>query len=159
MIIYIHLLIFLYVIGTLYLIVTEYTKYCNKIVTIFVDKYIQTNFKEIDVWSGKALFNQRCHKNAVQYAVENKQNNIVCCFYKNLTENNQQYYTHYVNVDEFGQYTDNSIGHFSLNYEYRFVELVNRQDFLDIETHIGYYKHTFINTLDIPWYIKKIPYF
>ena len=103
-------------------------KYLNsKAITIIREMIIAT-MPKIKVKGGICRFNYRCHANAVNDAVVANQDRIAMCFY--LIDNDP--ILHFVNINEEGEYIDNTIGVWAERYDYYLIRIIDKEQFFDI---------------------------
>ena len=109
---------------------------------------IVATLQKIYVNSGKCRYNFRCQMNAVNDAIEADEERIAMVFYV------QERWPsiHFLNVDSFGNFTDNTIGHWSTTYDYYLVRYIEKKSFYDVQDIFTAYREELHNRL--PWYIR-----
>lgn len=110
-----------------------------------LSEYCYHELKKIDVMrNGAGVFNQRCHENAVQYAIKNKGYKVVMGFYRH--ENSRHYLLHFW-VRKAGVDYEVSVGYLCDKYSYYEVKELEIGDYpivLQIFTEaLEYYKDKF----------------
>ena len=86
--------------------------------------------------------------NAVHDALNNGHDYIAMCIY--IDEGFP--IIHFINIDNDGNYTDNTLGRWSETLEYYLVKTIKKDDFFNVNNiFIDYRIHLSSN---IPWYIR-----
>lgn len=92
-------------------------------------EYLELTRKPIKVKSGKCRYNFRCQMNAVHEAINNKEKKIAMCIY--IHDNYP--IIHFINVDKRGKFIDNTLGNWSVKYDYYLIRYIKKKDFYDID--------------------------
>lgn len=117
---------------------------------IRVKNYIKNKHHKINVKPWACRWNFRCHLNAVHEAIEAKQNRIAAVVH---FENwSSQAIVHFVNVDEDGIFTDNTLWHWCTQSEYYLLEYIDETRFFRIGAILTQYKEFLWE--QVPWYIR-----
>ncbi len=112
-----------------------------------IRKYIKATFKKIDVKAGKCRFNFRCQLNAVHEAIENSEDKVALIIY--INKGSSECIVHFVNVDENGIFTDNTLGHWSKCQDFYFIKYIDEKNFFSINNVLIEYKKFFRKQLNI----------
>ena len=97
--------------------------------------HIISQHERIEVISGKCRFNYRCQMNAVHEAVISGEDKIAMAIYFDGTP-----IIHFLNVDAEGNYTDNTLGIWSSRYTYYLIDLIDKDEFFNVNHHFGEYR-------------------
>jgi hypothetical protein len=93
-----------------------------------VRDYCDSQYEIIDVVAGDIHYNYKCHLNATHYAIENSDKKYAMVVYR---QNNAQLPSvHFINYHE-DTFIDNTIGHWCIQYEYRFIRWIPEKEFYD----------------------------
>lgn len=103
---------------------------------------------KINVKPGIGRYNFMCHLNSVHDALNNDYNKIVMCIY--IDENYP--IIHFINVDNDGNYIDNTLGRWSEKFDYYFVKLIKKEDFFNINDIFTVYRKEL--RLKLPFYLR-----
>lgn len=123
----------------------------NKKAKEFIVNYIKREFNRIDVSSGLCRFNYQCHMNTVHDALENDENVIILCFYIV----NDLPILHFLNMDKnTSRFIDNTLGQWSQYYDYYFIEVIYKEDFLNVNNIFIEYRKMFREKL--PFWIRLL---
>jgi len=107
----------------------------NKARDIIVS-HARATLTKIPVESGACRYNFRCHNNAVNDALNNNQDSIAMCIY--IDEGYPV--IHFINIDNDGIYTDNTLGRWSETVEYFLVKKIPKVDFFTVSTVFSAYR-------------------
>jgi len=117
-------------------------------VKTLVKNIVLTTMTKIEVKSGLCRYNYRCQLNAVHDALNNNQDEIAMCFYFH----NGYPIIHFINIDDKGNYVDNTLGQWSQTFDYYLIKRIKRESFLDIDDVFTSYREEIKSKL--PWYVK-----
>lgn len=112
-----------------------------------ITNMINATLPKINVNSGDCRFNFHCHINSVNDALNNNQDRIAMCFYFD----DGQPIIHFINVDENGVFTDNTLGRWSQTYNYHLIRYIEKESFFDVVKIFKSYRVELNKKL--PWYI------
>jgi hypothetical protein len=136
-------------------------KYFDQKARRFIADYTKANYEQISVEPGECRFNLMCHMNAVHEAIDDNEKEIALCIYfiKCYKPNQIQPIIHFVNVTEtealrYGYYTDNTIGHFCVNYKYYIVRYIDKADFMNIDNVFANFRKELRSKL--PWWLRLL---
>lgn len=101
----------------------------------------------IKVKAGKCRWNFRCSYNAVHEAIKNKDSKIAMVVY--IVEGCP--IIHFINYKN-GVYTDNTLGEWSIKYEYYLIKFINKDDFWNVNYIFDRYRDTLQNYL--PFWVR-----
>jgi hypothetical protein len=101
----------------------------NQKANLEIIQYLRGSKNKIDVKSGACRYNQRCQYNSVHEAIEKSEDKVAMC----MCVNEDYTMIHFVNVDSEGVFTDNTLGHWSKEYEYFFIKYIDSVDFFNID--------------------------
>ena len=93
------------------------------------------------------MLNHKCHLNAVNYAVEKKESNIVLC----VTLFNDEPNIHFINFTKY-KYVDNTLGQWSATYDYYLVRFIAENEYYSIVDVFSKYRAELNRCL--PWYLR-----
>lgn len=113
----------------------------------FIAEYVRKTYRKIDVKSGGYMLNHKCHLNAVNYAVEKKESNIVLC----VTLFNDEPNIHFINFTKY-KYVDNTLGQWSATYDYYLVRFIAENEYYSIVDVFSKYRAELNRCL--PWYLR-----
>ena len=99
-------------------------KYFDKKAEEIWKNHVISNLEKIKVNPGKCRYNYRCHNNAVHDAIQNKDNKFAVVIYID----GRTSILHFINYAK-GQYTDNTLGHWSTHHDYYFLRWINKDQF------------------------------
>lgn len=114
----------------------------------YINQYVTSNYKMVEVKSGKMRWNYKCQLNAVHDAVNAEEKSIAMCVC--LDEYNSPF-IHFVNKTN-GEYTDNTFGHFSKDYRYYLVREIISAEFNLIGNTFDSFRDFLMDL--VPWYRK-----
>lgn len=120
----------------------------NKINSMLV-KYVKSTYRKIDVNPGACRYNYKCHLNAVHEAIEHQESQIAMCM---GIENGTYPYIHFVNVNDEGEFWDNTLGHWSRWSEFYLVKIIDSTEFRDVDNIFGMYRDVLHRIF--PWYLR-----
>ena len=120
----------------------------NKKAKRFIENYIRTEKTLIEVKAGKCRYNYKCHCNAVHDAIEHKEQSIALCVY--IASGHP--IVHFVNINDNGEYFDNTLGHWASNYDFYLIKKVDSDEFWNVDEMLGAYQDHLRNRL--PFYLK-----
>jgi myo-inositol-1-phosphate synthase len=105
-------------------------KFIENIVAAKQLDYVNKVYNRVEVIPGVGMFNQRCHLNAVDHALKNKQEKIALVIYMN--KRTKEPFIHFVNVTEGGVLVDNTKGEWSSQYDYWMVRYLSKKEFFNV---------------------------
>lgn len=105
--------------------------------------HVLSTKEKIVVKSGKCRYNFRCQYNAVHEAISNKEDNIAMCFYIDRGHP----IIHFLNVSTTGEFTDNTLGNWSSQYDYFLVKYIDKSDYFIIDKIFTNYRAELKNML------------
>ena len=100
----------------------------DNISTKKIKEHVINTGKLIDVKSGRCRYNYKCHMNAVSDALSSKQNSIGMC----VCINDNNCFIHFVNISKNNTYIDNTLGQWSVNYDYYLIDIIDKKDFFSV---------------------------
>lgn len=113
------------------------------------------NLQRIEkVNSGVCRWNYKCHCNSVHDALNDGHEKIAMCFYVEKKEyfSNPSPSIHFINIDNEGNYIDNTLGRWSEAYDYYFIKFIYKDDFFRVPQIFREYRE-FIKD-SFPWYLR-----
>lgn len=114
----------------------------------FINNYVRSNYSKINVKAGKCRYNYMCHANAVHEAFNKKNKEIALVVYFD----GLQPCIHFINVNKKGNYIDNTLGRWSLIYEYYLIRHIPESEFWDVyKIHNSFRLH--VKCL-LPFYLR-----
>lgn len=119
----------------------------NKVRKYICDQIV-SELTEISVKAGDCRFNYNCHKNATHIAETNNDEYIVCSIYID----NGYPIIHFLNIDNDGNYIDNTLGIHTLIYKHYYWKKIYRVDYFDIDNVFYNLRREIKNGL--PWYYR-----
>lgn len=81
---------------------------------------------------GKGIWNNDCHKNAVQALKDGIAEKIIMCMCFAQTD----IFVHYINVDNDGKYVDNTFGWEYMRYDYYFIREIQPDEYPSLPYYI-----------------------
>lgn len=116
---------------------------------IIKDKVI-AEYPLIKVREGNCRLNQRCHQNSVHEAIMAGEKKLAMVM--SIEKSNGRCILHYVNINENGEYYDNTLGVWARTYDYYFIRDISENEFFEIcsifNNALAYFRRT------LPWYIR-----
>lgn len=103
---------------------------------------------KIEVNSGICRFNFRCQMNAVHDAITNQENKIAMCIYFE----GENPIVHFINIDNNGNYVDNTLGAWSVKYDYYLVRHIEKESFFSINNIFASYIREL--KMKLPFYVR-----
>ena len=113
-----------------------------------VENMVISTMSKITVKSGMCRYNYRCQMNSVHEALNNNQNKIAMCFY--FDENHP--IIHFLNIDDEGNYIDNTLGRWSETYNYYLIRTIENESFFNNNKKFSAYRKELKSKL--PWYVR-----
>ena len=101
---------------------------------------------------GKGIWNHKCHLNAVQEVKDNNHDKVILC----CGINNNRLYVHFINKDDTGCYTDNTLGWQYEYIDYYRIKEIDEKEFSNIEDILTNTKKYLINSHGIKLFNKFI---
>lgn len=100
----------------------------NNLANKRIAQVVFSKYSKISVNAGECRYNFRCADNAVHEAINNSEDNIAMVIYF------EDYcpVIHFINIDKEGNYTDNTLGHWSQRMAYYLVRTIPKDSFWDI---------------------------
>lgn len=115
---------------------------------LHIRNLIIATMPKIKVQSGVCRYNYKCQMNAVHDALNEGHDKLAMCFYLDGTWP----IIHFVNVDNEGNYIDNTLGRWSETYDYYLIRLIEKESFFYINDIFTSYRKEL--RLKLPWYIR-----
>lgn len=103
----------------------------NRIMNMVIATY-----PKIEVIAGRCRYNFRCSYNVVHDAITDNQNKIAMCFY---VEGGHPI-IHFLNIDDDGNYVDNTLGHWATQYKYYLVRSIDKNSFFQVNDIFNAYR-------------------
>jgi len=113
-----------------------------------VRNLIVATMPKITVKSGLCRYNYRCQLNAVHDALNDDQDKIAMCFYFK----DSRPIIHFINVDNEGNYIDNTLGRWSETFDYYLIRFIEKKSFFKIEKIFTAYRNELVS--NFPWYVR-----
>lgn len=120
------------------------------IIDKIVENFVKATYNKIEVKSGNCRFNQKCHLNSVHEALNNNEDKLAMAYCH--SEKYDDYFVHFINVNNDGEFIDNTLGRWSEIYEYYFIRYINKSDYFDIDSIFNAYNKEMLRRL--PFYIR-----
>lgn len=99
-------------------------------------EWVVSCLEQITVVPGECRYNFMCHMNAIHEAKKSKEKRIAMCFHIK----NGSPIIHFINVNEYGVFVDNTLGHLSSEYTYYLIKYVKEDEFFNIDNIFLYYR-------------------
>lgn len=110
--------------------------------------YVISKYNKIKVSPGKCRWNFRCQLNAVHEAKKNNHKKIAMCIYM---DNGAVPIIHFINYNK-KKFTDNTLGQWSLKYDYYFVRWIDEEDMWDVDVIFSAFRRELRKTLS--WWVR-----
>lgn len=122
----------------------------NKKAKKFIKNMIIATMPKINVKSGKCRYNFRCQMNAVHEVLNKNQDKIAMCFYFD----DEHPIIHFINVNDKGEYVDNTLGRWSETFDYYLIRLIDKDSFFKINDVFSAYRKEL--RLKLPWCVRNL---
>ena len=122
----------------------------NKKAKKFIKNMIIATMPKINVKSDKCRYNFRCQMNAVHEALNKNQDKIAMCFYLD----GDYPIIHFINVNDKGEYVDNTLGRWSETFDYYLIRLIDKDSFFKINDVFSAYRKEL--RLKLPWCVRNL---
>ena len=93
-----------------------------------IKDYVINTGKKIKVKSGRCRYNFRCQMNAVNDALSSNQPTLGMC----VCINNDSCFIHFINISKNNTFIDNTLGQWSIKYDYYLIKIIDKKDFFNI---------------------------
>jgi len=93
-----------------------------------IKDYVINNCEKISVKGGRCRYNFRCQMNAVNDALNSNQPTLGMC----VCINDKNCFIHFVNISKNNTYIDNTLGQWSMTYNYYLIKIIEKKDFMNI---------------------------
>jgi len=123
-------------------------KILNKLARKLIREWVIATMPQMKVKAGVCRFNYVCHRNSVHDAVTDGQKEVAMCFFFD----DDFPIIHFVNVNEQGEYTDNTLGNWCNTYKYYLVRHIEEDSFDNIQQIFNNYRKVVKKSL--PFYVR-----
>lgn len=115
-----------------------------------IKHHVISTGEKISVKSGRCRYNFRCQMNAVNDALSSNQPTVGMC----VCINKDSCFIHFVNISKNGSFIDNTLGQWSIKYDYYLIKTIKKVDFLDINDIFMKYRKDLHQKL--PIYLRMV---